>query len=537
MGRRISLLSVINAMERAGRQAAREAERQRKANERAYYQQQRLAYLDKIEQCKEAAEQETIDAQKKIEELENLLLNSIGEKYLVDWNKQKDTSKFVGSKPICKELQLPDEPSRNSKKYKLGLLLSIGLFFCIKEYKQEKLKEKDDLFKKDLDEWKQQTAFIKKQQKKFDKDFKTQLEQWNATKADFYNKQKEHNRQIDENKSKYTIGDEISVKQYYDLIFEQIVSPDCFDNEFEVSYNAKNKMLLMNCYLPTIEDLPNIKDVKFIKASHEFKTTLLPQTYLKKLYDSVIYQYLFRIMNIIFTHDDANVVDTVVLNGTVSTVDTSTGKDINACIVSVQINKNEFNELCLDKIDAKQAFKRLKGISCSQLEIVTPITPILQIDRTDKRFIEAHNVINNVNEGTNLASMEWQDFENLIREIFEFEFGANGGECKITQASRDGGVDAIAFDPDPIRGGKIVIQAKRYTNTVSVSAVRDLYGTVMNEGATKGILVTTSDYGADAYHFAKGKPITLLNGANLLHLLDKYGQKAYINIKEAKIKQ
>jgi len=24
----------------------------------------------------------------------------------------------------------------------------------------------------------------------------------------------------------------------------------------------------------------------------------------------------------------------------------------------------------------------------------------------------------------------------------------------------------IAFDPDPIRGGKIVIQAKRYTNVV-----------------------------------------------------------------------
>jgi len=35
----------------------------------------------------------------------------------------------------------------------------------------------------------------------------------------------------------------------------------------------------------------------------------------------------------------------------------------------------------------------------------------------------------------------------------------------------------------------------------------------MNEGATKEILVTTSDYGPDAYAFAKDKPITLLNGA------------------------
>ena len=130
--------------------------------------------------------------------------------------------------------------------------------------------------------------------------------------------------------------------------------------------------------------------------------------------------------------------------------------------------------------------------------------------------------------------MDWQDFEHLIREIFEKEFSTNGGEVKVTQASRDGGVDAIAFDPDPIRGGKIVIQAKRYTNTVGVAAVRDLYGTVVNEGATKGILVTTTDYGPDAYNFAKNKPITLMNGANLLYLLEKHGHKARIDIAEAK---
>jgi restriction system protein len=37
--------------------------------------------------------------------------------------------------------------------------------------------------------------------------------------------------------------------------------------------------------------------------------------------------------------------------------------------------------------------------------------------------------------------------------------------------SRDGGVDAVAFEPDPIRGGKIVIQAKRYTNTVRACSI------------------------------------------------------------------
>jgi len=40
-------------------------------------------------------------------------------------------------------------------------------------------------------------------------------------------------------------------------------------------------------------------------------------------------------------------------------------------------------------------------------------------------------------------------------------------------------------------GGKFVIQAKRYNIIVPKSAIRDLYGTMMSEGANKGILVTT----------------------------------------------
>ncbi len=103
-----------------------------------------------------------------------------------------------------------------------------------------------------------------------------------------------------------------------------------------------------------------------------------------------------------------------------------------------------------------------------------------------------------------------------------------GLETKLTQSSRDGGVDCIAFDTRPIVGGKIVIQAKRYKNTVGVSAVRDLYGTMLNEGASKGLLVCTSGYGMDAFAFAKDKPIELIDGGGLLYMLKDVGIRARI---------
>ena len=176
------------------------------------------------------------------------------------------------------------------------------------------------------------------------------------------------------------------------------------------------------------------------------------------------------------------------------------------------MKKEDFKILNLASIDPRTWFRSAKGIAAAKLSLVAPVPPVIVLNKEDRRFIEGYGVIGNVDDSMNLAAMDWQDFENLIRELFEWEFNTNGGEVKITQASRDKGVDAVAFDPDPIKGGKIVIQAKRYTNVVGVSAVRELYGTIMSEGASKGILVSTSNYGNDAYEFAKGKPITLMNG-------------------------
>ena len=51
------------------------------------------------------------------------------------------------------------------------------------------------------------------------------------------------------------------------------------------------------------------------------------------------------------------------------------------------------------------------------------------------------------------AAMDWEDFEHLIREMFAKEFTHGGGGVKITRASRDGGVDAVPFGPDPAQAG------------------------------------------------------------------------------------
>ena len=355
-----------------------------------------------------------------------------------------------------------------------------------------------------------------------------------------------------EHLNNYTKLENNGIEGFFQFILENSFYTFDWDCSPIVEYNRTNRSIIVDYYLPLIEDIPNLNTPKSKGCSfgftirkdgnkleyeseyygYEKHIKYLSETALKNLYDEIIYKIILRSVGEIFHFDSLGVIDTIFFNGRIKTKNKATGKDIDYCILSVQINREQFENIDMNFVDAKACFKHLKGVSAAKLHDITPITPILTLNKEDKRFVESHNV--KVNEGTNLAAIDWEEFEHLVREIFDLEFNVNGGEVKVTQSSRDGGVDAIAFDPDPIRGGKIVIQAKRYTNTVGVSAVRDLYGTIINEGANKGILITTSDYGSDSYKFAIGKPITLLNGGHLLYLLQKHGRKARIDIEEAK---
>jgi restriction system protein len=86
-------------------------------------------------------------------------------------------------------------------------------------------------------------------------------------------------------------------------------------------------------------------------------------------------------------------------------------------------------------------------------------------------------------------------------------------------ASSDSGVDGIAVDLNSQFGGTLLVQAKRYRHPVPVDSVRSLYGEVLHQGASKGILITTSTFGRSAHDLVIDKPLELIDGANLLFLL------------------
>jgi len=282
-----------------------------------------------------------------------------------------------------------------------------------------------------------------------------------------------------------------------------------YNFDFNVSEIKGAKHIVCEISLPNDKMIPNVKNYKSYKRDSRIDIVPYSDKEYKNVYNFILYSMVFRVLKEIYCSDYNNQIENITLNGWVNALNKKNGKYENRCILSLSITYEQFCEIDFTNVDIKEAFKHLKGVSSAVLIDFIPIAPIVSINKQDKRFIQSEEVLKNINDFTNIAAIDWEEFEHLVRELFEKEFAVNGGEVRVTQSSRDGGVDAIAFDPDPIRGGKIVIQSKRYTNVVGVSAIRDLYGTVMNEGAMKGIIITTSHYGSDAHEFAKGKPLTL----------------------------
>jgi HJR/Mrr/RecB family endonuclease len=323
----------------------------------------------------------------------------------------------------------------------------------------------------------------------------------------------------------YRAGDPAGIAAHVESVLAAMRLPHCISPKAKVAYSPDSRQVVVEYELPTVDVVPKAKSYRYVKSRETVVETARPASQVKALYASIIAQLTLLCVAAIFESDSKRHIDVVVFNGVVDTLDPRSGQPIRPCLITVRVTRDTFAEINLARVDPVACLKYLNaGISTSPTELA-PVRPVLEFSMVDPRFIAETDTLGALDDRPNLMELTPQQFESLIQNLFE----KIGLDTRQTRPSRDGGVDCVAYNTDPILGGKVVIQAKRYKNTVGVSAVRDLYGTLQNEGASKGILVTTSQYGKASYDFAEGKPIELFDGTNLLYLLETHaGIKARI---------
>jgi restriction system protein len=326
--------------------------------------------------------------------------------------------------------------------------------------------------------------------------------------------------EVEQFKAAFQAGTPTAVMQYFALVLEASSYPDDFPQQFRLAFVPESRQLVVEYELPPYDRVPAVAAYTYVKSGDKVNEKARPARERQQLYKSVVAQVTVRTIHELFEADRAGLVETIVFNGHVETINAATGKTERPCLVTVRTTRDAFLDRDFARINAEACLIDLSAsLSKSPAELV-PVRPVLEFNMVDPRFVEEADVLSGLDQRPNLMELKPGEFESLITNLFT----KMGLETRMTQPSRDGGVDCVAYDNRAIFGGKVIIQAKRYKNTVPVSAVRDLFGTVHNEGATKGILVTTSGYGKASFDFANDKPLELLSGTNLIYLLKEHAQ-------------
>ena len=498
---------------------------------------------DKISDLKEQAIELTEDALATIDEFNNILKATIEVDDKLNWNtlfKRESFRKhfnFTENPPIL----LKHEPILSLNDFAVAHKVpSKSAFEILLPFLKTKRMETEtrikELYESEIKKFNEKSELLLRQYneeiEQYEKRKKTALELFDKEKNEFMEAQKQYNDSIHKFRNDFETNEVGAIERYLRLVLEYSRYPEIINKDFEISYEPISKTAIISYWLPNIDIIPKTTGYKFVQSRKALEEIFMKQKDFDTFYESIIMQITLRTIHEVYESVYTNSVDSVVFNGWVKGIDKATGNEFTSCIISCQASKTLFESFNLANVSPKECIRSLKGLVAGPLATMAPVKPILDINRDDKRFIESKEILAGINSTDNLATMDWEDFEHLVRELFSKLFSREDSEVRVTQASRDGGVDAIAFDPDPIRGGKFVIQAKRYNNVVPVSAVRDLYGTMINEGAVKGILVTTSYYGNDSREFAKDKPITLIDGSNLVHLFQEHGHNVRIELQK-----
>ena len=471
--------------------------------------------------------------------LNNILELSLQSTFKLSFESLRRHDKFTDfslppelSKPCQKEPQFEKEPQLEEF---LSRVRSYGFLDMLipggKKLYQIELQDAKDKYQKAKDNY--QLVKYRWETLESDRLLKIQKyrEDYDKEKKEFELGVQEHNQGVDELEKGYQNGNPTAIKSYFTLVLENSVYPKGFPHKFRIAYAPEPKELVIEYELPGMDIVPTVAEFRWIKTKGIIVEKPRKAVDIKVQYQDIVASVCLRTVHEIFEADQNNNILVLVFNGFVNTVDPSTGHDIRPCLISIRTTRERFCEIDLSRIDKRACLRNLGAQVSPRPDEMLAVKPVVEFDMVDKRFVEQSDILSDLENRPNIMELNPWEFENLVTNLF----GQIGFQTKQTRTTKDSGVDAIAFDPRPILGGKVVIQAKRYKNVVGVAAVRDLYGTMINEGASKGVLVTTSHYGPDAYDFAKDKPIELIDGGGLLYLLDQQGIKAKIIMPEEEI--
>lgn len=328
-----------------------------------------------------------------------------------------------------------------------------------------------------------------------------------------------YNAEVDRFAAALAEADPASVVEYFAMVLGNSVYPDDFPQHFRLAFLPRTRHLLVEYHLPLAAVIPAVQQYRYDEVRDDITAIPRNATEIRKRYTDVIAQVALRTVHEIVESDRGGLVETVLFNGIVDTVDRRTGRPLRPCLVSLQAPRETFVEIKLRRVDPVACLKHLRAELSAQPDELTGVTPVVDFDTADTEFRDEVDVLAELDHRPNLATMSTSAFESLLSDLFSV-LGLQMGPA----ASTDQGARWTALDPRPIFGGAVIVATIRAEEADGAAAARSLADAVAAAAAIKGILVTAGEFDPTAHEAVAGCPVELIDGPALLHLLAEHLQ-------------
>ncbi len=174
----------------------------------------------------------------------------------------------------------------------------------------------------------------------------------------------------------------------------------------------------------------------------------------------------------------------------------------------------------LEEIYYEEEFKKIERIKLAEKRFNEKL---YEWERQENKRIKRQEEINReIQQKKQEELRRKKDFWfNLSGYQFEEEianlYRNRGYKASVTSYSGDGGVDVVLFDKS---NNKIFVQCKNHKNPISPATIRELYGVMMANGVSKGILIGSGGFTKGVYDFARNVPIKLIDINGILKLTE-----------------
>jgi restriction system protein len=296
------------------------------------------------------AEEATAEAERRAGALTSILLTALHQPAVADLAPLYDNAAFDEAPP-AEPAALKLEPEPRKSQFKAAPLTLVTLLNpAAMRRRKEAVQTK---FKTAHDGWQYLARWREGEYEKAVSAYQALRRDWEQRRSLFHEKQARANSRLDtlrQDEGEAVVGRS-------DLALLSLERPEGFPHFWTIGYAQGT--LTIDYDLPSMEQVPLVKGVKYAAGRQAFETVLLADGERERLYGEAVFQTTLAVLHTLFASDAAEAIKAVVFNGWTNFIDGA--RPGRACILAVTVDKRSFAAFDLSGIDPRGCFCALNG--------------------------------------------------------------------------------------------------------------------------------------------------------------------------------